>query len=77
MKGARKKMGISQGELARRANTTQATVSRIENGKITELKMQTAVDLAKALGLTPDFLVDWHKHQEEKCTPKCNKEVVE
>lgn len=47
----------SQGELAERAGTTQAQVSRIEGGQHTNARKDTLWGLADALGVSLDYLL--------------------
>ena len=53
----RKKAGLSQKELAKRINTGQSAISRLENSSYEPSTMNTLVKIAKALGynLTIDF----------------------
>ena len=59
----RKQRKITQGELARRVQTTQQTISRIEDVKNTRINMRTLIRVASALraqlriDLVPDELV--------------------
>ena len=46
---ARKRAGISQAELARRAGTTQSVISRLERG-VTAPSMRTLSELVRACG---------------------------
>ena len=46
---ARKRAGITQAELARRANTTQSVISRLERGATTP-SLETISDLVRACG---------------------------
>jgi HTH-type transcriptional regulator/antitoxin HipB len=46
---ARKKSGLTQEELARRAETTKSAISRIEN-HAEDIKLSTIEKVAKALG---------------------------
>ena len=48
---ARRARGLSQTELARRLNVTNANISRIEHGS--DLKVSTLIDLARELRLEP------------------------
>lgn len=50
-------MGLSQYELARKTNLTQATLSRLEAGKMFELKSAKLRSLASALRVSVDFLL--------------------
>lgn len=57
LRSHRERMNLSQADLAARAETTQATVSRIEVGAIPDPGVALVGRLAKALGLTIDMLV--------------------
>ena len=54
----REKKGMNQKELAEASGITQATISRIEKGKVHQLKSEALKRLAGALGSTVDYLVD-------------------
>lgn len=56
VKRLREKMGITQQELADKADVTQATVSRIEAGHIAHSKVSVANRVAYVLGVTLDAL---------------------
>lgn len=49
--------GLNQRQLAKAAQLTQATVSRIEQGKIRELKSSALAGLAAALDVSVDSLI--------------------
>lgn len=53
----RKKLGMNQKQLAEASGLTQATISRIENGEVTELRTYTFKRLAESLGVTVDYLI--------------------
>lgn len=53
----REEKRLTQGELAKKAKLTQATISRIEHGEVKQLKSDALKNLARALGVTVDFLV--------------------
>jgi len=53
----RLKLGLSQKALAKRARTTQATVSRVELGRVREIRLGTLKRLADALEVGVGFLV--------------------
>ena len=57
LRSHRERLNLSQADLAARAETTQATVSRIEVGAIPDPGVALVGRLAKALGLTIDVLV--------------------
>jgi transcriptional regulator with XRE-family HTH domain len=50
-------LGFSQAELALRARTRRATVSRLENSRITAIDLEVLERLADALGVEPGFLL--------------------
>ena len=47
---------MSQSELARRANIPQPVVSDVESGRQKSVNLDTAKRIARALGVTLDFL---------------------
>ena len=49
---------MNQKVLAEASKITQATISRIEQGKVKQLKSKALKRLALALGVTVDYLVD-------------------
>jgi len=53
----RLKKGFNQKELADASGITQATISRIESEQVHQLKSEALKRLAKALGVTVDYLV--------------------
>ena len=53
----RAERGLSQKELADKAGVTQATISRLESGRIKELKSDTLRLLADTLNVTSDHLM--------------------
>ena len=56
VKRLRNKRGMSQSELADAADLTQATISRIESGQVSELRSDALMRLAVSLKVTMDFL---------------------
>jgi len=61
----RLKKGFNQKELADASGITQATISRIESEQVHQLKSEALKRLAKALGVTVDYLVG----KTDKLTP--------
>ncbi|MCK7661999.1 helix-turn-helix domain-containing protein [Corynebacterium antarcticum] len=57
----RRSAGITQEELAKRVNITQAALSRYEND-LREPDTETLCALSRALGVTPKFLTHEYKH---------------
>lgn len=56
VKNLRLQNGMNQRELSSATDITQATISRIENGQLEELKLDTLKRLADGLGTTLDYL---------------------
>lgn len=52
----RKRLNMTQSDLARLTDTTQAAISRYENGE-NSLTLETAAKIAKALGCKVDDLI--------------------
>lgn len=57
VKEEREKLGINQKQLVEASDISQATISRIESGRMEQLKSRTLKRLADALGVTVDYLV--------------------
>lgn len=57
VKQTRENLGMNQKQLAEASGITQATISRIESGQVKESKSESLKRLAKALGITVDYLV--------------------
>ncbi|MHB9133543.1 MAG: helix-turn-helix domain-containing protein [Armatimonadota bacterium] len=54
----RMKKGMNQKQLSDASELTQATISRIESGSVQTLRTNALKRLAKALGVTVDYLID-------------------
>lgn len=57
VKALRGDLGINQQELADRSGLTQATISRIESGRVEQLKSDALKRLSESLRVTTDYLV--------------------
>jgi transcriptional regulator with XRE-family HTH domain len=57
LKEIREKREISQRQLARAADISSATISRIESGRVKDLGGEALKNLAGVLGVTVDYLV--------------------
>jgi len=63
IKERRTALGMSQEELARKAGyTSRSTIARIEHGEI-NLPQSKVVDIAKALRVTPSYLMGWEDEE--------------
>lgn len=88
----RKALGWNQAKLAQIAGITQATISRIESGKVSNPRIVILIKLAKALGTSIDYLVGmdeeipynepksptWKftRHKEKLKLGKCNNSTI-
>jgi transcriptional regulator with XRE-family HTH domain len=57
IKKIRNKQGITQDQLARKAELPYTTLTKIESNVITKPTIQTVVKIAKGLGITIDDLM--------------------
>lgn len=53
----RKLQGLTQDELARKANIPYTTIAKIESGMVKNPTIQTLVKIAKVLGIKVDELI--------------------
>lgn len=53
----REALGLTQAELAERADVRRATVNRIENARVTAIDLAVLDRLATALKVEPGFLI--------------------
>ena len=65
VRGLRQELGWNQVTLAQKSGITQATISRIESGKVTQPKMGQYIKLADSLKTTVEYFI-----QEEKMINK-------
>ena len=68
LKRAREKKGWSQRELARQAHVRYATISELENGIRTAMNTDTAKRIARALGVSVDYLIGTFEEEEDERT---------
>ena len=66
IKEARKRAGLSQEEVARRADIGVFSVSRLERGEVTDPHISTLENLARALGVSVLYL---YAGEEESVGP--------
>lgn len=60
LKDRRKQLKITQKQIARFVNVSEATVSRWESGNIENMKRDKIAALAEILETTPDFIMNGH-----------------
>jgi len=70
LKRAREQAGLTQAELAKKAGVKQARISLWESGKRQQMSLEHLRSIARALGVSADFLIGtWEDLQEEAATP--------
>jgi transcriptional regulator with XRE-family HTH domain len=69
VKRVREERGLSPQELATKAGTSYQTIWRIEAGKHAEPGIYIARSIARALGVTLDYLVGMHEDKDSEETP--------
>lgn len=66
----RREQGLSQHELARKADVRRPTISELESGKQHGVTVDTAKRLARALGVGIDYLAGtWEDAEEDEREP--------
>ena len=61
----REKKGITQEELAKLLNTTKQTISKYENGIVTNIPSDKLDEMIKIFDITPNYLMGWESRVEE------------
>ncbi len=59
IKVRRKDLGMTQEELGQKAGVTKATINKYETGIVQNLKRSTIEDMAKALNVSPSYIMGW------------------
>ena len=57
LKALRQKQSLNQKALSALSGVSQATISRIETGRVRQLRSSALKNLADALGVSVDFLI--------------------
>jgi transcriptional regulator with XRE-family HTH domain len=71
IKRAREQAGMTQAELAEKAGVKQARISLWESGKRQQMSLEHLRSIARALGVSADFLIGtWEDLQEEAAAPR-------
>lgn len=70
IKAAREAAGLTQEELGRLCGTTKQTIYKYEIGKVTNIPLERIEAIAKAVDVTPAYLMDWEEHIESRLTRK-------
>lgn len=61
---ARKAKGYTQSELGNLCGTTKQTIQRYEAGIVTNIPLDRVDSIAKALDISPAYLMDWDKPEK-------------
>ncbi len=59
LKQKRQELNLTLEELAKKVGVSAATIQRYESGEIKNLRNDKIKRLADALGVTPNYLMDW------------------
>lgn len=70
IKAAREAAGLTQEELGRLCGTTKQTIYKYEIGKVTNIPLERIEAIAKAVNVTPAYLMDWEERVEPRPAPK-------
>jgi len=65
IKKRRKELGLTLEDLAKRVDSTRATISRYETGYITNIPLDRVEALAEALFTSPAYLMGWEEKKEK------------
>lgn len=66
LKNARKKLGISQKQLAKKIKVSQSLISKMENHKPVTIPIYLIIDISKELHLDPvDVFIDFLKYHSK------------
>lgn len=63
LKFRRKELNLTMLELAKKVGVSEATVSRWESGDIANMRRDKIVSLAKALDVTPGYIMGWENEE--------------
>ncbi len=69
LKNQRVKLGYTMAELAKMVGVSEATISRWESGDIANMKRDKISSLAKALQVTPAFIMGWEDEPNGPSNP--------
>ncbi len=70
LKKRRKELGLTMLEVAQKVGVSEGTVSRWESGDIANMRRDKIVLLAKALKVSPSFIMGWDDEDSHKVDTK-------
>ena len=59
IRARRKELDMTQEELGQKAGVTKDTINKYETGIVQNLKRSTIEDIAKALNVSPSYIMGW------------------
>ena len=65
IKQRRIELGLTMADVAQSVGVSEATISRWESGDIANMKRDKIVSLAKALHVSPSFIMGWDEPETE------------
>ena len=66
IKERRTLMGFTQEELGEKLGLQKSAIAKYENGRVENIKRSVIVDMAKVLGCSPCYLLDWDNNEKTK-----------
>ena len=69
IKRLRLELGMSLEDLGKKVGVNRATVYRWENGEIGSMTTSKLSDIARALHVTPEYLIGWDSPKKEEKSP--------
>lgn len=66
IKEKRLELGLSLHELSKKTGISSSTLQRYETGYISNIPLSRLKPLAKALGVTPSYLIGWEDEEEKE-----------
>jgi transcriptional regulator with XRE-family HTH domain len=66
LKQRRKELKMTMLEVSKKVNVSEATISRWESGDIANMKRDKIALLAKALQVTPAYIMGWEEEASQK-----------
>lgn len=73
----RKKLGLTMEEVAKSCNVSKATVQRWESGEIANIRRDKISKLAKALSVTPAYLMGWEDSISTLSDDELDRQIIE
>lgn len=70
IKSRREQLGLTQRELAKKVGMNQSRISEVESGERKQMSLKNLRAMARALGVSADYLIGtWEDLEEEAAAP--------